>query len=147
MDITYEPLRAEHHADLYRLMESEEYLPATLELMGMSLEQFRATMLRVGSIHAIVVDGQVAGFQWVQLRDRTLHLHGLVLEEALQGRGIGTRVFASLAETYRESADQIELGVHAANRRALQLYQRLGFQTVRVMDELGFLIMQKPFAG
>lgn len=144
MEIACEPLRAEDHPDLFRLMESEEYLSETLERMGMSLEQFRATMLKTGSIHTIVVDGEVAGFHWAELRERTLHLHGLVLEEAMQGRGIGTLIFAWLAETYKGAADQIELGVHSGNERAIQLYQRLGFRTVRVMGELGFLIMEKP---
>jgi ribosomal protein S18 acetylase RimI-like enzyme len=143
MEIAYKPLCPADHADLYRLMESQEYMETALERMGLSREQFRASMHAAGEIHAIWVDGRRAGFRWVELRGRTLHLHGLVLEDAFQGQGIGTSAIATLAQSYQGAADDIELGVHASNQGAIQLYERLGFQTVRRLDDLGFLIMQK----
>lgn len=144
MDLAFEPLRAENHTDLYRLMESQEYLGAALERMGMSREQFRASMHATGEIQAIMEDGRLAGFQWVELRGRILHLHGLVLEGSSQGQGIGTRVITALVQSYQGVADAIELGVHCSNPGAIRLYERLGFETVRFLDDLGFYIMQKP---
>jgi ribosomal protein S18 acetylase RimI-like enzyme len=39
--------------------------------------------------------------------------------------------------------EAIELGVHRSNPRAIALYERAGFQTVKVLEELGFYIMQR----
>lgn len=144
MNLTFRPVLAEDDVHLYRLMDSQDYLSTTLDQMGITREQFRASMHSTGEIHAILADGHLAGFYWIELRGRTLHLHGLVLEGIFQGQGIGTHVIASLARSYHELADAMELGVHSSNHGAIRLYERLGFQTVRFIDNLGFLIMQKP---
>jgi ribosomal protein S18 acetylase RimI-like enzyme len=73
-----------------------------------------------------------------------LHLHGIVVARAFQGQGIGSRIIRRLAEEYRGRMDAIELGVHQSNERAKALYERLGFNTVRFLPEVGFFIMQLP---
>ena len=40
--------------------------------------------------------------------------------------------------------DKIELGVYQANTGAIRLYEKMGFQITRNLDDLHFYIMQKP---
>lgn len=49
-----------------------------------------------------------------------------------------------LIERFTAKMDKIELGVHQSNSGAIRLYEKMGFQTVRFLDDLGFYIMQKP---
>lgn len=42
--------------------------------------------------------------------------------------------------------DAIEMGAHDSNMRARPLYEKWGFQTVKRLGGLGFLIMQKPLS-
>ncbi len=67
-----------------------------------------------------------------------------MLREEFQGRGIGTEVLEMLERDYRSRMAAIELGVHQSNAKAKLLYERLGYQTVKYLPELGFYIMQKP---
>lgn len=43
--------------------------------------------------------------------------------------------------------DVIELGVHDSNVRARALYERMGFVTLRRVEELGFAVMQMEIKG
>ena len=42
-----------------------------------------------------------------------------------------------------EQLDCIELGVHGSNIRVKKLYERVGYETVKTYDDLGFVVMQK----
>jgi ribosomal protein S18 acetylase RimI-like enzyme len=95
----------------------------------------------VGELREVEEDGATAGYVWLELRERTLHVHALLLEPEFRGRGIGGRVLYELEEEFRDRADDVELGVEPGNAPALRLYERAGF--VRVGERLGFLIMRK----
>jgi ribosomal protein S18 acetylase RimI-like enzyme len=52
--------------------------------------------------------------------------------ESHQGRGIGHRLMQRAAEwAKRQSAQGIELSVAEANRRAIALYEGMGYETTR----------------
>lgn len=119
------------------------YLGPTLELMQMTWPEFETLFRTVGQVYGICEDGQPAGFYWIEERDAVLHLHGLILQESFRGRGIGTKALKMLEDRYREEMDVIELGVHESNVRARALYDKLGYETVKVLDHLGFYVMQK----
>ena len=121
-----------------------DYLEGLMAQMQMSWEEFVEIYRSLGEVNCIYWRDQAAGYYWIELRDRELHLHGIILKEDFRGRGIGTTMLGSLVEDYRDRADLIELGVHQSNERAIALYRRLGFVIIRIMDDLGFLIMQKP---
>lgn len=38
----------------------------------------------------------------------------------------------------------IELGVHQSNVKARQLYERVGYQVVKYLDDLGYFVLQRP---
>ncbi len=143
--LTYKPAKPEHYEEFLWLMQSYagDYLKHTLKLMEISWEQFARLFRTTGRVYGIYEAGQLAGFYWIEERGRELHLHGLVLKEQFQGRGVGTQVLKKLEVEYRDSMELIELGVHESNQRARILFDRLGYETVKVLDDLGFHIMQK----
>ncbi len=144
--LTYEPVKSEEYDEFLQLLRDSatDYLESTLALMQMTWKQFADLFRTRGQVYGIYRDGQLAGFYWIEERDQVLHLHGLILREQFQGKGIGTQVLQMLAAKYRGSVRAIELGVHKSNDRAKTLYKRLGYETVKTWDDLGFLIMQKP---
>jgi ribosomal protein S18 acetylase RimI-like enzyme len=125
---------------------ASDYVESTLELIQMTWEQFAHLFRTVGQVYGICQDGQLAGFYWVEEREQVLHVHGLLLREKFQGKGIGTQVLEMLATQYRDSVRTIELGVHTSNERARALYERLGYQIVKTLDDLEFYIMQKQLS-
>jgi ribosomal protein S18 acetylase RimI-like enzyme len=143
--LTYRPAGPEQLDELFQLMaaESRETLDTTLQLLGTDWGAFAQQFRTVGQVWGIYSDDRGAGFYWVEVRDAVLHLHGLILRPEFQGRGIGRQVLADLEEQYQGHAEAIELGVHRSNQRALALYQGAGFQTVKTLEELGFLVLQK----
>jgi ribosomal protein S18 acetylase RimI-like enzyme len=142
--LRYEAAEARDYDKFLRWTRDEAgYLGPTLELMQMTWPEFETLFRTVGRVHGIYEGWQPAGFYWTEERDAILHLHGLILRGPFRGRGIGTRVLKMLEDRYRGEMDAIELGVHQSNERALALYERLGYETVKVLDELGFYVMQK----
>ena len=72
-----------------------------------------------------------------------MHLHGIVIREQYQGKGIGTRAMGWIAENYRGEKAFIELGVQRDNHRAISLYEKLGYRLAGEREELGFHILRK----
>jgi ribosomal protein S18 acetylase RimI-like enzyme len=123
--------------------EAGEYLGPSVRLLGISWDEFSRLFRSRGEIHCLESDGHNAGFCWIELRERTLHIHALVLRPADRGHGLAGRLLRELAEAYRERADRFELGVHESNRRARALYERAGFREVRRLPGIGFHILQR----
>lgn len=113
------------------------------DYMQMTLEEARHLFATVGQTYGIYQEDALVGFYCSEERDNVLYLVGLVLASEFQGKGIGTQVLTMLATTYCDRVGTIELRVHESNIRAISLYERLGYQTVRYMDDLGFYIMQR----
>ena len=147
--LTYRPAAPEQYDDFLQLLvaESRDYLDTTLHLMGADWDRFAQLFHTVGQVCSIYSEDGCAGFYWVEVRDAVLHLHGLILRPEFQGKGIGRQVLADLEAQYQGRVEAIELGAHRSNQRALALYQRAGFQTVKTLEELGFLILQKKPIG
>jgi ribosomal protein S18 acetylase RimI-like enzyme len=142
---TYLPARPEQYDEFFQLMvnESAGYLETTLTLMQSDLATYRHLFEQVGQVQSICVEEQAAGFRWIELRGATLHLHALILKPEWQGRGVGKQAMVDLEMEFSGAAKLIELGVHQSNDRAIALYQKQGYVTVKTLDELGFLVMQK----
>jgi ribosomal protein S18 acetylase RimI-like enzyme len=95
----------------------------------------------VGELRQVEVDGLVVGYAWIELRERMLHVHALLLEPEYRGVGLGARVLAELEREFDDRADDVELGALPDNEQALALYEKAGFE--QVGERLGFLIMRK----
>lgn len=119
-------------------------MAAVLAGMGMTRAELEEAMRATGEIRAVVVDGDDAGSIWLELRDRTLHLHALLLDPAFRGRGVGTRVLGMIEDEYRGRADELELGVERGNAVAERLYESTGFTEVESPHaELGFRVLRR----
>jgi RimJ/RimL family protein N-acetyltransferase len=114
-----------------------------MTLMDMTWEEFTHLFRTVRDVYGIYEDGKLAGFCWVEIREAVLHLHGLMLKEPFWRHGIGTRVLHELEARYGDGVNTIEAGVHESNHRAKKSYQRLGYETVKTSNDLGFDVMQK----
>ncbi len=146
--VAFFPATSEDIDDFLFLMKKEaaEYLEKTLEIMGVSWDQFAGLVRKTGVVQRITVQGRKAGYFWTEERDQILHLHGLVLHSEFQGQGIGSFVFRHICNQYRGRMDAIELGVHQSNEKAIAIYKRWGFHLTSSMEEYGFLILQYPLS-
>lgn len=145
----YRPAREDELDGFLDLMRGEaaEYLGASARILGVPWGEFVRLFRSRGEVCCVESEGKDAGFFWVELRERTLHVHALILRPGFRGRGMAGRLLRHLEQEYRERADQVELGVHESNRRARLLYERAGFRFVRRMEGIGFFILQKPLVA
>jgi ribosomal protein S18 acetylase RimI-like enzyme len=143
--ITYELATENQYEEFLKLMldHMADYLETLMELMGMSIDEFDHLLRKVGQVYCVKYKGEVAGFYWVEERGREIHLHGIILKEEYQGKGIGTKIFEKLEKQYQNEKELIELGVHISNEGAIRLYEKLGYETEITKEELGFYIMRK----
>lgn len=110
----------------------------------MTWTEFEHLVRSVGQAAAVRETGRPAGYYWIEQRQGTLDLHGIVRKAPFQNEGIGTRVLQMLETTHAGQVHVIELGVQYDNTRARALHEMLGFRVVEDLAELGFLVMQKP---
>jgi ribosomal protein S18 acetylase RimI-like enzyme len=143
--ITYEPVTESQYTELLNLMldHMTDYLETTMDLLGMSVNEFEQFMKTLGQVFSINCGNEVAGYYWIEERGQELHLHGIVLKEEYQRQGIGTSTLKILEKQYIGQKDFIELGVHFSNKSALKLYQGLGFEIETTKEDLKFHIMRK----
>ena len=124
-------------------MHEGDYLQDTLRLMKMSKDEFDHLFRTVGQVYCVYDDAQMSGFYWIEKRENTLHLHGLVLKTQFHGKGIGTQILEKLVTENHGKVKEIELGVHDSNVRAIKLYERHGFETVKTLTDLNFRVMRR----
>jgi len=113
--------------------------------LGLTADEVARLPYEVGELREVEEDGEVAGYVWIELRGRMLHVHALLLEPRFRGRGIGGRVLRELEAEFGNRADEVELGVEQGNEPAQRLYERSGFEPVG--ERLGFLILRKRLTG
>jgi len=144
--ITCEEARLDQYEEFMQLLrdEAREYLQGTMDLMQLTQEEFDHLFRTVGQVYSVYEDQELAGFYWTEERERVLHLHALILKPQFQGRGIGTQILTILTSAKKDVVNSIELGVHESNQRAIKMYERQGFKTVKQLGDLQFRIMQKP---
>ena len=144
MDVTFAPASVD---DAFLRRFEDSFLGGiepVLEGVGLSRDELVETMRETGDVLAVVVDGEEAGSLWLELRERTLHLHALLLDEVWRGRGVGRAVLDLLDEQFAGLADELELGVQEGNEPAERLYEGTGFREVSAQPELGFRVLRRP---
>jgi ribosomal protein S18 acetylase RimI-like enzyme len=141
------PLEDERYARFSALFA--EFMPPDADAiygeLGLTPEDAARLPREVGELRQVELEGPVAGYAWIELRERTLHVHALLLEPEYRGVGLGARVLAELEDEFGDGADDVELGVLPGNEEALALYEKAGFE--RIGERLGFLIMRKRLSG
>lgn len=82
---------------------------------------------------SIMDDHEVIGMLWVYIksnnRDKQAFIYDIELDDNQQGKGYGKATMTRLEESVRaEGVSQIGLHVFAHNKRALALYQKMGYE-------------------
>jgi GNAT superfamily N-acetyltransferase len=143
--ISYKVAGNEHINELLEIIYHQEaqFLKPILDLIQLTSDQFGRLFRSTGVVYQIKVDGRLVGLCWVEVCDRVLQVHSLVLRPSYRGRGIGTRTLAWLEENFSGAVGEIELRVHSSNPRARALYERCGYRTSPAPGQSGFYTMRK----
>lgn len=80
-----------------------------------------------GKFIVVESDGQIVGSSWITFDGRRLHLHHVAVLPSYQNRGIGKRLTQASIEFARHKGYQIKLEVHKTNKKAIEIYKKLGF--------------------
>ncbi|NYZ78519.1 GNAT family N-acetyltransferase [Candidatus Micrarchaeota archaeon] len=80
------------------------------------------------SYFVAVVNGEVAGFADIKLREKTAKLMGMAVEEKFRGRGVGSSLIRKAIEFSTEKGKRmVYLNVRRGNLAAIHFYQKNGF--------------------
>ena len=127
--------------------EARLYNDWTIPPLLQSLESLRQ---EIGSIRVLkaVVGDTIVGSVRAALRDKTCLVGKLIVEPALQRRGIGGALLQAVEAVFPQ-AESFELFTGSRSDGNIRLYRRHGYQDVgtkRVSAQLTFVIMRKPAA-
>ena len=113
--------------DLTRVLEIEELVYDFPWTTGIFKD-----CLKVGYCCWVVsLDERVAGYGVMSVAVEECHILNVCIHPAHQGRGLGGRLFRHLLQLgTQHGAKTAFLEVRFSNRRALRLYERLGFTQV-----------------
>lgn len=76
--------------------------------------------------------GEPVGFGQLSQWTRCAEISDLIVSACHRGQGVGTEIINGLLEIARQQGfREVEIGVAEANARALELYQRMGFEIRR----------------
>ena len=86
-----------------------------------------------------IFDGQefVGLIQKIRLEDSNLHIGRFFINPQKQGQGLGSQALRKFVSLSFENGDidSVSLNVYEANQRAMNLYQKEGFEIVQIDEE------------
>ena len=104
--VRLEEQRVDRFAELFA-----ESLPAGADEiyaeLGVTRQEALRLPLQIGELRQVVEEGEVAGYAWIELRERTLHVHALLLEPEFRGVGLTTRVLDDLEDEFGDRIDDV----------------------------------------
>ncbi|MGM9662228.1 MAG: GNAT family N-acetyltransferase [Oscillospiraceae bacterium] len=131
MKLTYEPAR-EADADAVFAF-SKELIDRYEDLQAIDYEKVLDWVRRkvdghIGEYLCVMADGQKAGYCRIHAAEGKTELDDLYVFPEWRGRGIGTAVIEKCCAA---AGTPVFLYVFRKNRRAVALYERLGFRVIR----------------
>jgi ribosomal protein S18 acetylase RimI-like enzyme len=107
-----------------------------------------AWRLSLGSSYFVaVVNGEVAGFADIRLREKTAKLMGMAVEEKFRGRGVGSSLIRKTTEFSMEKGKRlVYLNVRRDNLAAINFYKKNGFiikKEVEKNDDSFYVLYRK----
>jgi RimJ/RimL family protein N-acetyltransferase len=145
MGIEIAPIAAEHVDGFHRALDAvarERRYLAFLEAPPLDgTRQFVLENIAKGHPQFVALaDGQVIGWCDVLPKGAPVHAHvgilGMGLVPRFRGKGYGAKLIdVALREAQRFGFIRIELNVHADNRSAIRLYERVGFKSEGVLRD------------
>lgn len=70
---------------------------------------------------------EIAGSSWMTFDGRRIHLHHIGVKPEYQNRGLGKLLTIESLKYAKKKGYQIKLEVHQSNKKAISIYQKLGF--------------------
>ncbi len=70
---------------------------------------------------------EIIGSSWMTFDGRRIHLHHIGVKPAFQNKGFGKLLTKESLKYAKEKDYQIKLEVHPDNKKAIELYKKLGF--------------------
>ena len=70
---------------------------------------------------------EIIGSSWMTFDGRRLHLHHIGVKPAFQNQGLGKHLTKESLSFAKEKGYQIKLEVHQNNKKAIEIYKKLGF--------------------
>ncbi len=91
-------------------------------------------------------NGEIFGSSWMTFDGRRLHLHHVGVKTSYQNNGFGTLLSKESLKFAKLKGYQIKLEVHQTNKKAIEIYKKLGFSylgdydiyIVRDLDSVNF---------
>jgi len=71
--------------------------------------------------------GEIIGSTWMTFDGRRIHLHHIGVLPTYQNRGFGKLLTTESLKFAKEKRYQIKLEVHQTNKKAIEIYKKLGF--------------------
>lgn len=99
------------------------------------------------SYFVAILNGEVAGFADIKLREKTAKLMGVAVEEKFRGRGVGSSLIKKAIEFSTEKGKRlIYLNVRRDNLTAINFYKKNGFivkKEVEKNDDSFYILYRK----
>lgn len=70
---------------------------------------------------------EIFGSSWMTFDGRRIHLHHISVKPSYQNQGFGKLLTKESLKFAKEKACQIKLEVHQNNKKAIEIYKKLGF--------------------
>ena len=70
---------------------------------------------------------EIFGSSWMTFDGRRIHLHHISVKPSYQNQGFGKLLTKESLKFAKEKGYQIKLEVHQSNKKAIEIYKKLGF--------------------
>ncbi|HKL08232.1 MAG TPA: N-acetyltransferase [Bacteroidales bacterium] len=71
--------------------------------------------------------GEIIGSSWMTFDGRRIHLHHIGVKPEFQNQGLGKLLTKESLKHAKNKGYQIKLEVHQTNKKAVEIYKKLGF--------------------
>jgi ribosomal protein S18 acetylase RimI-like enzyme len=71
--------------------------------------------------------GEIIGSSWMTFDGRRIHLHHIGVKPEFQDQGLGKLLTKESLKHAKNKGYQIKLEVHQTNKKAIEIYKKLGF--------------------
>ncbi len=71
--------------------------------------------------------GEIIGSSWMTFDGRRIHLHHIGVKPEFQNQGLGKLLTKESLKHAKTKGYQIKLEVHQSNKKAIEIYKKLGF--------------------
>ena len=120
--------------DIEKLIEIEQSVVKNKIYHPMLSRDEWLVALQAGQVYLIMVEGVAVGsIGFENKKDGVVHISGLVVSPSYQGKGFEKQAMDELLEKLKD-AKRVDLVTHPKNKKALRLYQSLGFVLEKEMQ-------------